>query len=153
MHVRGVVRWIAASVIIFVVALTISAAPPADQVAGSQSGGANGWQLPPNAEEEKNPSPVTPAMLSSGKNLFEKKCERCHGPHGKGDGPDADPDHMEDMDLTNPARADRNAEGVVFYKVWNGRRKPKMPAFKDELTKDQAWAVVAYTQTLRKPTK
>jgi mono/diheme cytochrome c family protein len=31
----------------------------------------------------------------------------------------------------------------------NGRRKPKMPVFKEELSKDQVWAVVAYVQTLR----
>ena len=54
------------------------------------------------------------------------------------------------MDLTNPKRAERNSDGVVFYKVWNGRKKPKMPAFKDELTKQQIWSVVAYVQTLRK---
>ena len=33
----------------------------------------------------------------------------------------------------------------------NGRKKPKMPAVKDKLTKEQVWAVVAYVQTLRKP--
>jgi hypothetical protein len=41
----------------------------------------------------------------------------------------------------------------VFYKIWNGRKKPKMPAFKDELTKEQAWSIVAFSQTLRKPAK
>ena len=54
------------------------------------------------------------------------------------------------MDLTNAKRADRNSDGVVFYKVWNGRRKPKMPAFKDDLNEQQVWSVVAYVQTLRK---
>ena len=56
------------------------------------------------------------------------------------------------MDLTDAKRAERNPDGVVFYKIWNGRRKPKMPAQKDELTKEQIWAVVAYVQTLRKTT-
>jgi mono/diheme cytochrome c family protein len=82
--------------------------------------------------------------------VFKDKCVKCHGPGGLGDGPDADPEYREDMDLTNPKRADRNADGVVFYKVSNGRRKPKMPAFKDELTEQQVWSVVAYVQTLRK---
>jgi mono/diheme cytochrome c family protein len=54
------------------------------------------------------------------------------------------------MDLTNGKRADRNPDGVVFYKVWNGRKKPKMPAFSAELSEDEAWAVVAYVQSLRK---
>ena len=37
------------------------------------------------------------------------------------------------MDLTNAKRADRNSDGVMFYKVWNGRKKPKMPAFNAEI--------------------
>jgi mono/diheme cytochrome c family protein len=53
------------------------------------------------------------------------------------------------MNLTNPARAAANPEGVIFYKVWNGRTSPKMPAFSEELSKEQAWSVVAYVQTLR----
>ena len=59
---------------------------------------------------------------------------------------------MEDMDLTNAKRAARNSDGVVFYKIWNGRPKPKMPAQKDKLTKDQVWQIVAYAQTLRPKT-
>ena len=75
--------------------------------------------------------------------------------HRAGDerGPDrepvADPDHREDMNLTDAQRADRNPDGVVFYKVWNGRSRPKMPAFKDKLTKEQVWMLVGYVQSLR----
>lgn len=54
------------------------------------------------------------------------------------------------MDLTVPRRAARNPDGVVFYKVFNGRAKPKMPAQKDELSKEQIWQVVTYVQTLRR---
>jgi mono/diheme cytochrome c family protein len=110
----------------------------------------NGWTLPPDADDTKNPLPVDAKLLATGKALFTDKCRRCHGPGGLGDGPDADPDHRDDMDLTNPKRADRNTDGVVFYKVSNGRKGPKMPAFKDELSKEQIWAVVAYAQSLRK---
>ena len=89
-------------------------------------------------------------VLAVGKKVFTDKCQKCHGQKGLGDGPDADPDHAEEMNLTNPKRADRNSDGVVFYKVMNGRRSPKMPAFKDELSKEQIWSVVAYAQSLRK---
>ena len=54
------------------------------------------------------------------------------------------------MDLTKASRAEKNPEGVMFYKVSNGRKKPKMTAFKDQLTEDEIWAVVAYARTLRK---
>lgn len=110
----------------------------------------SGWVLPPNANETKNPFPADEKLLAMGKAVYKDKCQKCHGPGGLGDGPDADPDHQEDMDLTNPKRAERNTDGVVFYKVSNGRRRPKMPAFKDELNEQQLWAVVAYSQSLRK---
>ncbi len=108
------------------------------------------WTIPANADEEKNPLPTNAATLAGGKKLFAANCQRCHGPAGKGDGPDADPAHAADMDLTNTARAARNLDGTVFYKIWNGRGTPKMPAFSDELTKEQVWAIVAYAQSLRK---
>jgi mono/diheme cytochrome c family protein len=123
---------------------TTSAAP-----ATSARPNPKGWLLPPTADEEKNPFAGNEKAVATGKELFKKTCQKCHGPGGKGDGPDADPDAMQDMDLTNPKRAARNSDGVVFYKIWNGRAKPKMPAQKDELTKDQVWQIVAYAQTLR----
>jgi high-affinity iron transporter len=107
------------------------------------------WTIPATAVEEKNPLPVNPATLAGGKKLYLANCESCHGLLGKGDGADADPRYAETMDLTQAARAARNADGQVFYKIWNGRLNPKMPAFSERMTKEQAWAVVAYVQSLR----
>ena len=107
------------------------------------------WNLGPDADTKKNPVPVNAKTLDAGKALFKDKCARCHGPGGIGDGPDADPDATE-MDLTNPKRASRNPDGVVYYKVLNGKQRPKMPAFKDELSEEQIWTVVAYVQSIRK---
>jgi mono/diheme cytochrome c family protein len=121
------------------------AAKPAAQASPS------GWQLPPDAAETKNPLTIDPKVLATGKAVFKDKCQKCHGPGGRGDGPDADPD-ADNMDLTLAKRAERNPDGVIFYKIWNGRRKPKMPAQKGELTKEQVWAVVAHVQSLRKTT-
>jgi mono/diheme cytochrome c family protein len=117
-----------------------------------QASNPNGWTLPDNANDEKNPFAGDAKAVAAGKELFLKNCKRCHGPGGLGDGPDADPDSAQDMDLTVAKRAARNPDGVVFYKIWNGRKKPKMPAFKNEgLTQDQAWQIVSFVQTLRKP--
>lgn len=110
----------------------------------------DGWQIPPGAADEANPLPADATVLARGAEVYKSKCERCHGPSGKGDGPDADPDSMPG-DLSDAGRARRNPDGVMFYKVWNGRRKPKMPAHKDELTRDDAWAVVHYAKSLRQP--
>ncbi len=130
----------------------MSVAIVSTRAAQEQASNPNGWQLPPEANEEKNPFAGDAKAVAAGKELFLKNCKRCHGPGGLGDGPDADPDTAQDMDLTVAKRASRNPDGIVFYKVWNGRKKPKMPAFKNEgLTKDQAWQIVSFVQTLRKP--
>ena len=112
-------------------------------------GRAGGWTIPQGAVDEKSPLTVNDSVIAAGKKLYSGKCQRCHGPEGKGNGPDADPAHANDMNLTLATRAARNADGVVFYKIWNGRATPKMPRFSDEISKDQAWAIVAYVQTLR----
>ena len=108
------------------------------------------WILGEDADTKKNPLTIDATTLANGKGIYKDKCQRCHGPGGLGDGPDSDPEAAPDMDLTNPKRAARNPDGVVYYKVLNGRKKPKMPAFKDELTEQQIWAVVAHVQNLRK---
>ena len=144
-------RWMAIVTVTWIAmaAAVIAAKQHADgpQAAAPSKGG---WTLPPEADTTKNPLTVDPKLLATGKAIFKDKCQKCHGATGKGDGPDADPDAQEDMDLTRADRAAKNPDGVVFFKAWNGRRKPKMPAFKDDLTKEQIWTVVAYVQTLRK---
>jgi mono/diheme cytochrome c family protein len=111
-------------------------------------GDSDGWQIPPGAAAEPNPIEPTPAALAKGKDLFKSKCQRCHGATGRGNGPDADLDHPPG-DLTDAKRASRNPDGVMFYKVWNGRPKPKMPAFKTEISKTDVWTVIQYVKTLR----
>src|SRR5687768_10682270 len=71
----------------------------------------NTWILGEDAEAKKNPHPVDDKMLAAGKAIYKNKCERCHGPGGLGDGPDAD-DAATEMDLTNPKRAPRNTDGI-----------------------------------------
>jgi len=139
---RRVTMWMA-PVALWVFALVMVAA------AQGQRGGGGGWTLPPTAQTEKSPITVNDAALAAGKKVYSSKCERCHGKAGKGDGPDGEPEHMQDMDLTVAARAARNPDGVVFYKMWNGRASPKMPAQRDDLSKEQGWALVAYVQSLR----
>ncbi len=143
---RSMPRWLVVVCGLGAVMLVIAGARSAAQEPEAEPGG---WTIPPSAAQEQSPLAASPQTLVAGRALFQKNCRRCHGPKGVGDGPDADPDYMDDMDLTNPKRADRNPDGVVFYKVWNGRKKPKMPAFKEELSREQVWAIVAYVQTLR----
>lgn len=116
--------------------------------AAQQPADSDGWQLPPGAAAEPNPIPASPEVLAKGQALYKSKCQKCHGPGGRGDGPDADADHKPG-DLTDARRASRNPDGVMFYKVWNGRTKPKMPAFKTDISRTDVWTVVQFVKTLR----
>jgi mono/diheme cytochrome c family protein len=129
---------------IWLVAVTAIAQRP---VEAARQGG--GWILPQGAAAEKSPVTPTDATLAAGKKVFTSKCERCHGPAGKGNGQDANAKYQHDMDLTKADDVADNPDGVVFYKIWNGRSSPRMPAFSDQLSKEQAWSVVAYVQSLR----
>ena len=108
---------------------------------------AKGWSIPENAASEKNPLNASTEVLKKGESLYKTHCATCHGPKGLGDGPSVDPHDRKNK----PANLvmSRNPEGVVFYKAWNGREDPKMPAFKSRMTKEETWAVVAYVMSLR----
>jgi len=144
------ISWTGRAALAAAVVLGATSAIVAQNQKGSGQASSSGWTLASDSETKKNPLAVDERVLTTGKAVFKQKCAKCHGPSGLGDGPDADPDHRDHQDLTNPKWVDRNPDGVVFYKVSNGRRRPKMPAFKEELTEEQIWSVVAYVQTLRK---
>jgi mono/diheme cytochrome c family protein len=113
-------------------------------LAGSAAAQYQGWTIPDGAKEEKSPVKNPADAAKKGKALFASNCAKCHGPQGKGDGPDS----KEAADLTDEFRADLNPEGVLFYKVSNGHAS-NMPAFKSKLTKDEVWSLVEYLKQLR----
>jgi mono/diheme cytochrome c family protein len=118
--------------------------------AGQAPGGSEGWQIPDGAATEQSPVALSAAAVARGKNLYQSKCQRCHGVDGAGHGPDGDPAHPP-ADLTDSRSASRNPDGVMFYKIWNGRAKPRMPAMKSDLPAADVWMLVHYVKTLRKP--
>ena len=114
-----------------------------------------GWMFPVGGKDGKSPLKSTAETISRGKSLFVSNCARCHGPEGKGNGPDSD--HA--ADLTDDLRSELNPEGILFYKVWNGHavqlrvQVDDMPAFQGTLAKDQVWAIVEYLKILRTPVR
>jgi mono/diheme cytochrome c family protein len=132
---------------VFVIGLTGAVA--AVTVIAQSPAGSEGWHIPEGAVTETNPQAMNPAAIARGHSLYKAKCQRCHGVDGAGHGPDGERDHPP-ADLTDGGRASRNPDGVMFYKIWNGRAKPKMPAMKADITRVDVWKLVAYVKTLRK---
>jgi mono/diheme cytochrome c family protein len=106
-----------------------------------------GWTIPDGGKDEKSPLKSSADAVKKGRGLFVANCQKCHGPEGKGDGPDS---NGAAADLTDDFRTELNPEGVLYYKIWNGH-PPAMPPFKSKLTKDDTWTLVEYLKTLRKP--
>jgi mono/diheme cytochrome c family protein len=109
----------------------------------------DGWQVPDDAVGLQSPLQLTEETMTRGREIYRSKCQRCHGRTGTGNGPDADRDRPPG-NLTDARRAARNPDGVMFYKIWNGRSRPRMPAFKTDISRDDVWAVVHYVKSLRR---
>lgn len=112
-----------------------------------------GWWIPDGGKDEKSPMASVAGAAARGKVLFLSNCARCHGPEGKGNGPDV----SHASDLTDDLRTELNTEGVLFYKVWNGHaiqlrtQVDDMPAFQNKLSKSEVWTIVEYLKVLRTP--
>ena len=112
-----------------------------------------GWLIPDGGKDEKSPFSSVANAATKGKALFLSNCARCHGPEGKGNGPESD----YAADLTDDFRTELNTEGVLFYKVWNGHSIQlrtetfDMPAFQGKLSRDEVWTIVEYLKVLRSP--
>ena len=119
-------------------------------IAGAQKAADDPWNVPAGASQELNPVKDTPTVIEKGRKIFESKCQRCHGKDGRGRGPEADPEHPAG-NFTDRLRVAFNPDGVMFYKIWNGRESPKMPSFRKEgLSKEDVWTVIHFVKTFRK---
>lgn len=103
------------------------------------------WAAPARASAKKNPVTADASSIARGKTVYTAECFTCHGPSGKGDGPQAKDLEKNPGNLTN---LQGQSDGALFWKVSEGR-KP-MPTFSSKLTEQQRWDVVNYIKTLSK---
>lgn len=101
----------------------------------------------PEAAKLKNPVAATPEAIAEGKALYTKRCVRCHGESGKGDGPERG--DREVADLTDAEWKHGNTDGELFVLIRDGSTKAGMPKFGQALTARQIWNVINYVRTLR----
>ncbi len=88
-------------------------------------------------------------MLAAGKNIYEGKlkpdinCVMCHGTDGRptriGNGA---------PDLSDPTEAKNHSNEYWFLRLSEKTPGSKMPGYKDKLSEEQRWQVIAYIRTL-----
>jgi mono/diheme cytochrome c family protein len=81
----------------------------------------------------------------SGRIIYTTICIRCHGIDGKGDGQMKFTPPV--ADLTSPAVQSKLDAGL-FKSVHDGRANTAMGAWREALTDDEIWDVLAYVRTL-----
>lgn len=93
-----------------------------------------------------NPVPATPDQVAAGREIYQAKCQVCHGLRARGDGPAAFTMTPRPFDLV--VHVPLHAEGEVFYFVSEGIPGTQMPAWKEQLTEAERWQVIRFLEEL-----
>jgi mono/diheme cytochrome c family protein len=105
------------------------------------------------------PVPRTPAGIAEGKTLYTKLgCITCHGEQGRGNGPSASSLvdesglHISPRDFSKPTgfKAGYSSREIVRT-FMTGLDGTPMPGFANTISKDDAWKLAYYVETLAKP--
>lgn len=106
------------------------------------------WPVPDKYNKMANPVKPDAEALATGKEVWIKQCQSCHGKSGKGDGPKAAQLKTLPADFSKPEFQDQT-DGALFYKTSEGRKD--MPSFKKKLPDEEdIWSVIIYARTFKK---
>lgn len=107
------------------------------------------WGVPPPYDTLSNPLPRTAATIDRGAQVYAQNCQSCHGETGQGDGEagrnlSPPPGNLAWLSQMPMAQWD----GFMYWTVAEGGAPlgSAMPAFKENLSKENTWAVIAYVQ-------
>ena len=106
------------------------------------------WVVPDKYVKMKNPEAASAESLKTGKDLWTRNCQSCHGKTGQGDGTKAAQLKTEPGNFS-AAEEQSQTDGSLFYKISEGRGD--MPAFKKKIPEQEdLWSMVNYIRTFKK---
>jgi mono/diheme cytochrome c family protein len=106
------------------------------------------WPVPEKYAKMANPVKSDAESLKTGKDVWAKHCQSCHGKTGRGDGSKAAQLKTAVGDFTS-TDTQNQSDGALYYKSAEGR--DDMPGFKKKIPdEEEIWAVVNYIRTLKK---
>ncbi|HED13311.1 MAG TPA: cytochrome c [Gammaproteobacteria bacterium] len=97
-------------------------------------------------EEIKNPVPISPQSLATGKALYITYCLPCHGENGKGDGLVGKVFETQPADLTSDYVKNDITDGWIWGTITFGSYI--MPRYSYDLSPQERWDVVNYVRKI-----
>jgi mono/diheme cytochrome c family protein len=95
------------------------------------------------------------ALIARGKEIYDRRCSVCHGEQGDGKGPAAAGLPLKPPSFRDARMVNEMAGNYWFWRISEGglvepfkSMGSVMPAWKNELSLEDLWAVIAYTHTL-----
>ncbi|MDP1621465.1 MAG: cytochrome c [Bacteroidales bacterium] len=99
------------------------------------------WVVPDDQKTVVAPFLFTPEMQKQGEQIYLKNCQSCHGLMGKDNWAKLTP---PPGDLSKEL-AQKQPDGELFYRITVG--KAPMPEFRNILSEDERWWVIAYMRS------
>ncbi len=96
------------------------------------------WLVPPDQSAVKNPSDYNLENIKTGKEIYSRNCQSCHGDPGKNNPLALVP---VPVDIASE-RMHANTEGDMFYKITTGRGV--MPPFEATLSVNERWKLINF---------
>lgn len=101
--------------------------------------------------EKKKVSSPSEDPVAFGKDLYEKKCQKCHGLKGEGDGKSAEGLNPPVMSFIKDGYLKGRKDGQLFWIIANGSPKTDMEAFGSgssyNFSDEQIWSLVTFMRS------
>lgn len=108
-----------------------------------------GWTASAKAKKLRNPFPVSPDEIATGRRVYRAHCQNCHGATGNGKGDKADELSVAPADFGDAHKMTGIMDGELYYMITKGEQP--MPSFEDKLSERQRWDAVEYIRTFARP--
>jgi len=138
---------------ILVAALTVMASLSGPMVAAAEQTPRQAWVakkgVPGSYKGKTNPLKMGADVIAKGKALYAKRCLKCHGVGGKGDGEEGAYYDPPPTDLTALAGWSGYTDAYIYWSIADGTvgiGKTGMPALKSKLKVGDIWTIVAYVR-------
>jgi mono/diheme cytochrome c family protein len=104
------------------------------------------YGVPKGYEGAKSTVPPGPQTIAAGSKLYGEHCAECHGRDGMGDGEPGRAISPSPALLAYMIKRPISVDEYLLWAISDGGEQfgSEMPAFKDKLSRDDIWRVIAY---------